>query len=413
MAVVLETPHCGRRRRMKLTADLLVEACGDDSRHGALTIRTTLEPVEGAGSPVKPPTYPGDGGSGAMIQIDQRWIGEGDDRRKSEVVILDSVPSQANRYESALGEMAESLGLPQIVLDLSSVGNLPPHLPGQLTSYQFPHRNADAYLRDAELDGQSFPRTAIGRSILTATASSPDPLLQWCPQALLFGYWQSHVGKITQSKLARSWVSELVGIDPAATDVRATGVKGDPLNLSTDEKVYADESDPLTGWGFESEGRKGATRLSELGHGQVLVVGTSRPPAGISFADIRQQSTVSFASLRRINAESGERSAAARALLAAIGLVAHSRAFGRPFSLRSGCDLYPVRSDWVWRGAEGESVIEPPTHEELIELFRECVGRAEAAGLPVGSYWASEPLVLTPNRSLAEAIRRTWPESDD
>jgi CRISPR-associated protein Csb1 len=69
--------------------------------------------------------------------------------------------------------------------------------------FRFPHRNADAYLRDATLDGASFMGSEVGRAVFDATADCPEALLQWCPQALLFGFWQSHLGKMrSQAKLA-------------------------------------------------------------------------------------------------------------------------------------------------------------------------------------------------------------------
>ena len=45
--------------------------------------------------------------------------------------------------------------------DLSALPHLPAHRPKQLSSLEFPHRNADAYLRDAQLDGQDFFKTAL------------------------------------------------------------------------------------------------------------------------------------------------------------------------------------------------------------------------------------------------------------
>jgi hypothetical protein len=116
---------------------------------------------------------------------------------------------------------------------------------------------------------------------------------------------------------------------------------------------------------------------------------------------------VSFASLRRIRPATGP--AEARALLAALGLVGHVGAFGRPFNLRSGADLRPRASTWLWLGSEGNELLEVPDFAQATALFKGCAERAEAAGLPVGGHWASEPLVLQPAPNLAEAIRKSWP----
>src|SRR5579884_3853247 len=385
---------------MRIDVDRLIEACGDGSREAGITVHTILEPLAGPAAPVKPAVY-----AGGRFQEDERWWGDPPERTR--VVVIDNVPSQANRLEAALEGLRPALGLPELVLDLSGVETLPSHLPRRLSGFRFPHRHADAYLRDAMLDGHPFPRTPVGAAIVEATAEEPAPLFRWFPQALLFGYWQSHLGKKrTQAKLARSWVSEIAGYAPAREGewTRVLGLKGDPLNLSVDEPVSYHEDDLLRGWQMEQGQRTGGRRqretLAEIGHGQVPVSSQEAALAPVSFRSIEQRATVSFAGLRRVHCRDGEASAAGRALLVALGLVAHLAAFGRAFSLRSGCDLRPVRANWRWLGAEGE--------EELVALFRACRRRAEAAGLTEGGGWDGEPLVVKPNPSLVRAITATW-----
>ncbi|HVF14018.1 MAG TPA: type I-U CRISPR-associated RAMP protein Csb1/Cas7u, partial [Acidimicrobiales bacterium] len=275
------------------SADELVAACADESADAGVTIRTVLEPLAGDGAPVKPATY-----AGGVFQHGRRWWGEDGDRRPVDILVVDNEPSQANRLEAALGQRREEFGLPEIVLDLSAIGSLPPHLPGRISSFQFPHRNADAYLRDSLIDGARFITSEIGRAVFDATADRPEALLQWCPQALLYGFWQSHLGKKrSQAKLARAWTSEIIGVEPAIDDVRRLGLKGDPLNLSvTDPVAYSEVAHDE--WGFSAKGKK----LADIGHGQVPVSGDDAALAGVSFRSVVQQSTVSFPSLRRIRA---------------------------------------------------------------------------------------------------------------
>ncbi|MGH9102697.1 MAG: type I-G CRISPR-associated RAMP protein Csb1/Cas7g [Acidimicrobiales bacterium] len=381
-----------------LTAEMLVAAGQDDSAEAGVTIQTDLEPLGGDGTPVKPATY-----EGGQFQHGRRWFGEGDDRRVVDILVIDNEPSQANRLEAALEAEEDTLGLPDIVLDLSSAGNLPPHLPRTISMFRFPHRNADAYLRDAVLAGEPFGRSQPGTAIFEATAPSADALLAWCPQAPLFGFWQSHLGKKgSQAKKARSWTSEIIGIEPADDDVRRLGLKGDPLNLSITEGVAIDEKDPEA-WRVADKGK----RLATIGHGQVPVGGDSAALAGVSFRQILQQSTVSFASLRTVRTTSG--SAEARAVLAALGLVGHVAAFGRAFSLRSGADLRPRSASWRWLGAQEDGELEVPDLDEMRALFHECVGRAEAAGVPVGTKWKEHRLTVTPSASLLDVINKSWP----
>lgn len=378
----------------------LVAACADSGTDAGITIRTELQPLAGPGTKVKPPTY-----AGGVFQTGKRWWGEGADRAVVDVMTIDNEPSQANRLEAALEQRRTMLGLPEFVLDLSEMEPLPPHVPRRLSSFRFPHRNADAYLRDAELDGTDFLKSDIGKAVFSATADRADALIEWFPQSLLFGFWQSHLGKKgSQAKLARSWVSEIIGVEPAASDVRTLGLKGDPLNLSVDEKV---DFDPQwhERWDLGTKGKK----LSDIGHGQVPVGGDEAALAGVSFRSIFQQSTVSFASLRRIVTSTGQ--AEARALLVALGLFAHSTAFGRAFNLRSGCDLRPVTSTWIWLGANGDEVVGSLTGEDATALLTQAVTAAAEAGLPVGDRW-SAPVTLTPKPNLVKVIRSTFPEPE-
>lgn len=396
---------------MTMDVGRLIDACGDHSQEAGVLIDAQLEPLAGPGAPVKPAVY-----ATGLYQKDRRWVGPAGERRAVEVVVVDNVPSQANRLEAALQRLRPTLGLPELELDLASCGELPPHLPRALSSFRFPHRQADAYLRDALLDGVAFSKTPAGKDLAEATADRPGAIFQWFPQALLFGYWQSHLGrKRSQAKLARSWVSEIAGYEPAATDTHILGLKGDPLNLSVDEKVTYDPEDLLSAsWEVAAEEKKGGGRkkqesLSELGHGQVPVSPSEAALGAISFADLRQRATVSFASLRRVWVGDPKANAAGRALLASLGLVAHVAAFGGSFSLRSGCDLRTSSSEWVWLGASGDEALVKPDLDQAIALFQACVQRAEEAGLPVGSHWASDPMRLTPSAALEKVIRLTYP----
>lgn len=395
---------------MELDVERLVRACGEDGFEGGVTIRAQLEPVAGRFAPVKPAVY-----AGGLYQLDRRWWG--DPAEVVEVVVIDNVPSQANRLEAALQARRAELGLPELVLDLSGVGPLPPHVPTALSSFRFPHRQADAYLRDAWLDGMPLPKSPMGQALLAATADDATALLAWFPQALLFGFWQSHLGKKgSQAKLARSWVSEIAGYRPASTETRVLGLKGDPLNLTAEEPVLFDPDDQ-TSWELvegakKAGGSKKKETLAEIGHGQVPVSAADAALGGVSFQAVEQRATVSLASLRRIHAGSPEASAAARALLVALGIVAHVGAFGRTFSLRSGADLRPVDTTWTWLGTGSDEELVVPSWDDAASLFRGCVARAEAAGLPVGSQWPADPVQLVPSPELVKVIRSTYPSPE-
>lgn len=102
----------------------------------------------------------------------------------------------------------------------------------------------------------------------------------------------------------------------------------------------------------------------------------------MSFAAVEQTATVSFAALRRIDSGDPLRSAWGRALLVSLGLAAHVYAFGRPFSLRSGCDLRAVNTSWSWLGVDGDESLATLGGEAVLDLFRGCAAGAETGGAP-------------------------------
>ena len=395
-----------------INIESLLAGCADDSFDDGIRIDTQLHPLSGPGGPVKPAVY-----EGGTYQMDRRWASPADEA-PTQVIVIDNVPSQANRLEEAIRRHRESIGAPELVLDLTGVGNLPAHLPRQLSSLQFPHRNADAYLRDARLGDDDFARTDLGRAIFDATPEACGPLMAWFPQALLYGFWQSHLGKKRQNtKHARAWVSEIVGWAPASTDTKVLGLKGDALNLNTDEAITSNPDDRLRwdiGKGEKVEGGK-RDKLSEIGHGQVPFMGDEATAAPVSFARVSQRATMSFAQLRRISLgpdHSREADAAGRALLVALGLHAHVLAFGRGFALRSGAELRPTAATVTWLGSAGDDACEVGDAKLTGALLQSAVDHAKSAGVPLDG-WRKPPQVLTPKDNLRTAILATWPEHDD
>ena len=391
---------------MKITFERLLAGTGSDAFEDGIRLDAVLEPLGGSGGTVKPAIY-----AGAVYQEDRRWPPDEDHNGEpQDVIVIDNVPSQANRCEEALRRSRPHTGVPEMILDLSSLPGLPPHLPRQLSSWQFPHRNADAYLRDSTLEGTDFSKHDIGHSVLNATHDRAAALMAWWPQALLYGFWQSHLGKKrTQAKHARAWASEIIGWQPAVKDTKVLGLKGDPLNLSIEESVLYDDRDHEV-WRRGAKPEKGEVKkaLSELGHGQVPVGGTT--PAPVSFRRVTQRATVSFAQLRRVGLGpdyGDDADAAARALLVAMGLYAHCLAFGRGFALRSGAELRASSSSAMWLGPVDEP-IESLDHDTSGELLLQAKRHAASVGVPLDG-WDSDALMLSPKENLVKAIDSSWP----
>ena len=394
----------------KIELEALLKGCADDSYDDGIRIDTELVPLAGPGGPVKPAVY-----EGGTYQQDRRWATPDDDQ-PTPVIVIDNVPSQANRLETALRRHRDSIAVPELVLDLSDMPHLPAHLPRRLSSLEFPHRNGDAYLRDAMLDGEDFIKTELGRAIFGATAQTCGPLMAWFPQALLYGFWQSHLGKKRHnSKHARAWVSEIIGWQPASTETKVFGLKGDPLNLNTGEVVTSNPND-RTKWDVgkaEKVAGGKSDKLSEIGHGQVPFMGSDATAAAVSFARVTQRATVSFAQLRRIGlGREGDADVAARALLVALGVHAHQLAFGRGFALRSGAELRPTATTVTWLGSDSDEPCNLGDVETTHSLLQAARKHAGSVGVPLDG-WDEVPKVLSPKENLYAAIRSTWPELAD
>lgn len=206
-------------------ADLKAAVTGSAA---ALRLTLKLEPV----SPkVFPPTYASSNQAG-QYATENRNI----DGKLVPCVLLDSVPSQANRMELALHDAWEGqeFKLPVLTVDFgtSSAKDADEHIKGiKISSFHAPHRIADAILRDSTLDGKKFPKSEIGialdKQIRQADAT---PLLKFAPHCLVFGMWFStgERGGLG-AKFQRALVSEIIGVN--AVPGIATSSRLDPLNI--------------------------------------------------------------------------------------------------------------------------------------------------------------------------------------
>ena len=220
----------------------------------AAAFRLTLK-LEAVSPKVFPPTY-----EGGKYATEERIIGG----QKLPCVLLDSVPSQANRMELALQDawMGSEIELPVVSADFSAVDN--PGVP-KVTSLQAPHRIVDAILRDSTLgNGQKPPKfrdSAIGKELDPLSAGYATPLLKYAPHCLVFGMWDSTGPRGGLGvKFARAIVSEIIGVN--AVEGRKTSSRIDPLNIRVNSGIlYAAKEG---GWTLnESEGRQGKGKAGQ------------------------------------------------------------------------------------------------------------------------------------------------------
>lgn len=363
-------------------ADRLVAAVADRRQESGIVMDAVYQPVGGVGWKVMPPTYPPQNGSPYLVE--ERWLaGE-----RVRTVVIDQVPSQANRVEQALLSAHRDSRIALPLLRLSINGHT-------LTSLDFPHRYADAYVRDSEVDGVRFDQSEVGRAIRSASAEDVRPLYFREPYSLIFGAWDSH-RKGRWPKFARLYASTMFGVDPVVGDRR--GGRIDPMNLTgaVDDKAKA-EAD----WSFVAEGekRKGQ-KLSEIGLGNIA---PNPVHGGVSVREIRRQGWISLAGLARLRFGDVSKEAATlgRATLAALALAGDRLAFGEPsVYLRSGCDLVRVSETVAFELAGGGREPIEVSADEAVAAFQELRDRASVAGLPM----AIDTIDLMPTPQLRDAV---------
>ena len=372
-----------------------VTLTGDDA---AIRMHAEYEPQAGPQAKVFPPTYLPDGET--RYHLEQRW---GADGEPVDVVILDSIQSQANRAEEALRGAAEELGLPQLVM----VAELE-HRTIRISSLDAPHRSRDAYFIDSEIDGTPFDKTDIGQALARVNADDATAALRYAPYDLIYGVWDSHRGKRMATKFPRVYTSEMLGWHVQRGKRAAT--KGDPINLKGTSEVPLDEWRPETETG---QRKKKNVELNTLGHG--MIPGAAQDEAGgVSVRAITRQAVLSLTGLARLHFPAGngkEADAVGRLALATVALLADRLAFaGAGLSLRSGADLIRTsdRLEWVRAGGETEPL------ELNVDDARGLVSTAAERLTNAGLGWSGEPVILAPAERLQKVIEQTFyvPELD-
>lgn len=370
----------------------------------AAAFRLTVK-LEAVSPKVFPPTY-----ESGKYATEERIIGG----QKLPCVLLDSVPSQANRMELALQEAwdGEEIELPVVSVDFAAVEN--PGIP-KITSFQAPHRIADAILRDSYLGKQQFRKSEIGSELDQLSLAYATPLLKYAPHCLVFGMWDSTGPRGGLGvKFTRSIISELVGIN-AVRGVK-TSSRIDPLNIRVSSGVLYKAKEGWTLDEKEAVKEKGkAVRLgkdgkpSEANHGNVT---PSLSEGGFTIDYAEQTTVLSLPALRRLRfpKKPGEKSkpesdVAARAYLAALALLGATLAIEGGYDLRSRCVLRAKDAvRWLLLGRPGESDQEfDLPRDAAIELYGKSLAAAEKAGFAI----EKKEIVLKPSDDLVTLVKKS------
>lgn len=370
----------------------------------ALRSRTSLQPAGGAGDKVFPPTH-----EGGKYACEERRFPE-----RSELVpcvLLDSVQSQANRFELSLLEAFEAgvLSMPILTVDFSEAGLMKPL---RITSLEAPHRYADALLRDSLYEGKPFRKSSLGAQLNGVTLKNATPLLEFNPMALVLGSWDSTGPKGGLGpKFARTLVSEIVGID--AVLGKRTSSRIDPAEITKSAgPVYKMANGD---WSFnpkdaiKEKDKKSGKKDSpaEVNHGNIPPTITD---GGFTMERAVQTTVISLAGLRKLRFPVDgqfcvERDLKARTLLAALSLFAVVSTSEKGYDLRSRCFLFPEhRHAWEILARPGEECDEfEVTSEQALVVLKAAIEEAKAVGLP----WHEGEIVLQASENLGELVKRS------
>ncbi|MGH9123112.1 MAG: type I-G CRISPR-associated RAMP protein Csb1/Cas7g [Acidimicrobiales bacterium] len=392
-------------------------AAAVDGQAVGVRARIELEPLGGPGDKVFPPTYGVPDSAETKYALEKRI--DPTTTQPVHSVVLDSVASQANRFELALLEAVQrgEVSIPVTSVDFSPFPDLGLD---RLSDLEAPHRIFDALLRDS-YDGEVlFRLSPIGQTITEATSRNAAAVFCHAPATLVFGGWDSTGPKGGRgAKYERALTSEIVAksvlvgsktssrIDPAAIEKAAVVYKaadGDELAWTLDPESAAHEKGkPVLAGSRDSKGSP-----SGVNHGNIAPSIDVRS-GGVTAQAIVATTVLSFIQLRRLRFSTGgaahpSADGAARTALAALGLAAAVLGFDGGFDLRSRCVLVatgPVEFELIDRhnGARRFSL----SPEEASALLREAAQVAADAGLP----WRTEELLLRPSDRLVDLIRRS------
>jgi CRISPR-associated protein Csb1 len=367
--------------------------------------------MEALGEKIFPPTY-----EGGEYATEQRQVRSTDGTVQTvETVLLDSVQSQANRMEIALLRAYDAgrLKMPLLAVNFAGDGSDPMLTEiGRLTALEAPHRMCDAIFRDALYQGQPFRSTGLGERLNTAKSANATVVLELCPTALIFGFWDSTGPRGgLGAKVQRALVSEIVGYQ-TTTEGKRPSSRIDPLAIENNVDIYRKTGG---GWTFDeslaaktAKGEPVRLKPSEINHGNIVPSFRNKDKVlnhgGVTLAYAEQQTVLSLAALRRLRFPMDgvvrpDRDDAARTVLAALGLAAICFLDEDGYDLRSRCllDGKPGTMAFVGRGEVLEFALDAVAAAGLVA---EAAAEAKSLDLP----WPEAPLVLEPSPDLSRLV---------
>jgi CRISPR-associated protein Csb1 len=298
-----------------------------DDGPAALVLREHLTSIEGEDGVVFPPTFAAseDKTFKGGYNVDDHGDG-------SNVCLIDSHGSQANRIEPIFARDAYKALVPQIVV---LAGTKRVHL------LDAGHRAGDAVVRCSSL--QDELRSAFKADM----AGDAEPLAKLAPTSLVFGVWDSRDTQAKRPRLVSSTIRayNVRTLHRSATFNRAVDYEDEKLATKEllEREVKGKRMDSACGM---------ANALASWTHGGVMATG-----------GIRRDASLQMNALRRLRAgDDATRTLALQRYILGLSLIAFT--FAPPGYLRQGCNL----------------VLDPDKGRELKAVFGD--GRREASVAP-------------------------------
>jgi CRISPR-associated protein Csb1 len=314
----------------------------DDHGPAALVIREHLIPVEGADGVFFPATYaPQQGADKDKEKFQGGYNIDSFDQDKSNVCLIDSVGSQANRIEPLFAKEGYSDLVPQVVVTFPTKGL-------RVNLLHANHRAADALVRSSAFEGQ------LREAFEEVLRGNAEKLAKIAPTSLVFGVWDS---RDTSAKVPRL----------VSSTIRAFNVHQHTRSANFLTQMTID----LAKLGI----LPGAD--SKDGFANALA---SKAPGGVQLRPdgaIRRDATISLAALRRLavleadGSLSADRTKALRRYILGLSLVALTAP--QECFLRQGCNLVPdidKPREFKVVNLDGTRDDFTLTHDEAIEYAR-------------------------------------------
>lgn len=295
----------------------------------ALVLREYLMPVDGHDGVVFPPTFANIG-----YNIDE--FGDG-----TNVCLIDSVGSQANRIEPIFAEEGYKELIPQIFIKAGEK---------EINMVEIGHRAGDALARCSELQEdlhEAFKKVLMGDA---------QDLAKIAPTSLVFGVWDSRDTQAKIPRLVRSTIRAFNVFELTRSAVYMPPTDYSALDVFTEkqkEKAEGDNKSPLAKRGF-------VHNPASASHGGV-----------IAQSGIRREASLSLGALQQINTPDAAKTLVLRRYIFGLALVALTAPI--PTYLRQGCDLVidpekPAEFEQVFRNGKREPFVS--SHAEAIDFAK-------------------------------------------